>query len=143
MKTVLRSAGIALLATVVGVSIAGAETAKCQRAIAKASAQYLQARMKALSKCNEGVVKAASGTCPDQKATDSIAKSSSKMLASIGKACGGDDKVCGGDLTNEDSPASVDWPAVCPNFEKGTCENAITDCDTAAACRERPSESPT
>ncbi|MCC6849397.1 MAG: hypothetical protein IT294_12930 [Deltaproteobacteria bacterium] len=134
MKTVLRSAGIALLATVVGVSIAGAETAKCQRAIAKASAQYLQARMKALSKCNEGVVKAASGTCPDQKATDSIAKSSSKMLASIGKACGGDDKVCGGDLTNEDSPASVDWPAVCPNFEKGTCENAITDCGGIATC---------
>lgn len=138
MKTLLRSAGIALLAMVVCAPNAGAETGKCQRAIAKASSQFLQARVKALSKCNEGVVKAGAGTCPDQKTTDSIAKAASKLEASIGKACGGSDKVCNGDFgdNTEDSPASVGWPSVCPNFEKGSCENAISDCSGIAACVE-------
>jgi hypothetical protein len=135
MKTVLRSAGIALLATMVCVPIAGAATTKCQRAIAKASAQYQQARAKALSKCNEGVVKAGSGSCPDPKTAEKVGKALTKMTASIGKACGGDDKVCGGNLTNEDSPASLGWPATCPNFEKGgNCTNAITDCNGIATC---------
>ena len=137
MKRVLRSAGMALLATVVCAPLAGADTAKCQRAIAKADAQYFQARVKAESKCHEGVVKAGAGTCPDAKTTAALAKGASKMLAAIGKACGGDDKVCGGNTTNEDTPASLGWPAQCPNIDKdGACTNAITDCSGIATCLE-------
>jgi hypothetical protein len=57
MKTFLRSAGLALLAMVVLAPNANAQFEKCQRTIAKANSQYLQARVKALAKCNEGVVK--------------------------------------------------------------------------------------
>lgn len=134
MKTLMRSAGLALLAIAVCAQTAGAETTKCQRAIAKASSQFLQARVKALSKCEEGVVKSGGGSCPDSKASASIAKAESKLAASIGKSCGGDDKICGGVTTNEDTVASLGWPAQCPNFERGACENAITDCGGIATC---------
>ncbi len=138
MKTMLRSAGIALLAVVMSAPAASAETAKCERAIAKAGSQFLQARVKALSKCNEGVVKAGVGTCPDDKANASIAKAASKLETTIAKSCGGADKTCGSTPPNdnEDSPASVGWPSVCPNFEKGACNNVINDCSGIATCIE-------
>lgn len=133
MKT-LWSAGIALLAIAVCVPTVGAETTKCQRAIAKANSQFLQARVKALDKCNQGVVKGSIVSCPDSKASASIGKAESKLASAIGKSCGGNDKVCGGNLTNEDSPVSLGWPNVCPNFEKGDCTNAIDDCGDIATC---------
>ena len=78
MKTFLRSAGLALLAMVVLAPDANAvfdadQIKKCQRTIAKANSQYLQARVKALAKCNEGVVKGKIvGPCPDTKAQASL-----------------------------------------------------------------------
>lgn len=132
MKTLVVSGAIALL--VVGASTASATTVKCQRTIAKASAQFLQAKAKALRKCHESIVKNGSGSCPDQKATDAVAKATTKLTTSIGKTCGGDDRVCGGDVTNEDAPASVGWPAACPNFERGPCDFAIDDCGGIASC---------
>jgi hypothetical protein len=135
MKTLSRSAGIALLAIAVCVSSAGATTQKCQRTIAKASSQFVQSKVKALSKCEAAGIKAGvAATCPDVKASDSIAKATTKLSASIGKACGGVDKICGGDFTDEDLPATLGWPAECPNFERGTCTNTIVDCDGIATC---------
>lgn len=135
MKTLSRSALIALLAVAVCASSAGATTQKCQRAIAKGSSQFVQAKVKALNKCEAAGVKAgAAATCPDQKATDSIAKATTKLGTTIAKACGGDDKVCGGDFTNEDLPANIGWPSQCPNFERGSCTNTIVDCDGISEC---------
>ncbi len=135
MKTLMRSASLALLAIAVCAPRAGADPIKCQQAIAKGSSAFLQARVKALQKCNDGIVKVGSGSCPDSKASASITKAQDKLLATIGKACGGADKTCGGDNT-DDTLASIGWPSVCPNFEKGTCENPITDCSGIATCVE-------
>ncbi len=140
MKTLLRSASIALLAIAVCAPTAGAQVVKCQRSIAKASSQFLQARVKALQKCEEGVQKGSLvGPCPDGKATASIDKARGKLNAAIGKSCGGEDKVCGGSLVGEfpvnaAGPAGLDWPTSCPNFEKGDCSNAITDCSGISEC---------
>ena len=108
MKTLMRSASLALLAIAVCVPSVNAETVKCQRSIAKANSQFLQARVKALGKCNEKVVKDQAGTCPDQKATDAIAKAETKLQSSIAKACGGADKLCNG--VGDDTLAAIGWP---------------------------------
>ncbi len=140
MKTVLRSASIALLAMAVLAPNADAQFEKCQRTIAKASSQFLQARVKALAKCEEGIVKSGvAGSCPDAKATASIDKAVGKLNASIGKSCGGVNKVCGdlgGNIAPDFEPTAADlgWPAQCPNFEKGDCTNPITTCGDIATC---------
>ena len=82
-------------------------------------------------------MKTGSGTCPDATATTKIATAATKLAAGIDKACGGDDKLCGGDLTNEEPPAGLGWPAACPNFESNAdpdCSAAIADCSDIAAC---------
>jgi hypothetical protein len=138
MKTLLRSASVALLAIAVCAPSAGAETVKCQQAIAKGSSAFLQARVKALQKCNEAIVKNGTGTCPDSKASASITKAEGKLESTIGKACGGADKACGGDTTGEDLPVSVGWPGTCPDFENGhVCLDInIQNCGDIADCLE-------
>src|SRR3982750_457811 len=74
MKTLQVSAVMALLAAVLGAPTAGAETVRCQRAIAKASAQFLQSKAKALSACEQRLVASGSGACPDATATAALAK---------------------------------------------------------------------
>jgi hypothetical protein len=137
MTTMLRNAGLVLIAVVVRASSASAAdpVAQCQRAIVKASSQFAQARMKALQKCDEGVLKGSlPGPCPDATAAAAITKATDKIYRAIGKRCGGADHVCGLDTTDELTPGAVGWPSTCPNFEHGTCENAITDCGGIAEC---------
>ncbi len=136
MKTLLRSASIALLAIAVCVPTASAQIDKCQRSIAKANSQYLQAIVKAQSKCEGAVVKSGTGSCPDSKADASIAKAEAKLASTIGKSCGGEDKACGGNLNGEFSIGGLGWPANCPDFENGhVCVDIqINDCSGIASC---------
>ena len=111
MKTLLVRGAVALLAVGLGVPTAHATTVRCQRTIAKASSQFLQAKAKALSACEQRVIANGGGSCPDATATTAIGTATVRLTAAVGKSCGGDDKVCGGDLSNEDLPASLGWPA--------------------------------
>ncbi len=134
MRTPFHCASLALLAVAVCAPAAGAQVVTCQRAIAKASAEYLQARVKALSKCEARIVKRGSGSCPNGQATAAIHKARAKMESEIGKSCGGADKACGGNLSGEPTPAALGWPSACPNFEKGDCDQDITDCGDIVGC---------
>jgi hypothetical protein len=60
---------------------------KCQRTVGKSAVKYFAAVRKALQKCQDGVLKAGSGSCPDAKATDKITKSQTKLIDGIAKAC--------------------------------------------------------
>ena len=126
-----------LLAFVALAATAHADPVKCQRGILKESGKFAQAKMKALKKCEEAILK---GKIPNQdchlelKASESIAKAVTKLDAGIDKACGGADKDCG-TAGDNDSLASIAWPAVCPGFEGG-CTNAISNCDDIATCLE-------
>jgi hypothetical protein len=109
---------------------------KCQAAIIKNAAGFVQAKTKALQKCADGVVKRKlSGPCPDQKAVDAIAKAGDKLAAGIAKACGGKNKICesGGD---DVSLAVLGWSGPCPDFEDKGCSNTIGDCGGIAQCVE-------
>src|SRR4029077_14172582 len=75
---------------------ARADALSCQRAVATASAQFAQAKMKALQKCEDGVVQHVSpGPCPDGTASAKIAQAHSKMRAAVSTGCGGADRSCG------------------------------------------------
>ena len=70
------------------------------------------------------------------KTQDAITKASGKLHAGVQKACGGADKLCSTTGDN-DSRASISWPATCPDFEAKGCTNAISDdCDTISTCLE-------
>src|SRR5690242_3456481 len=131
-RVVLSSVACVVLQTLA--SRAGAEPVACQREIAKSTAKFVQAKMKALQKCNDAVVLgSASGPCPDGKATATITSASSKLRVAIAKKCGGADRACG--TADDDSLASIGWDiGSCPNFESGSCTNAITDCDGVSTC---------
>jgi hypothetical protein len=124
---------VAAFALATAAHAAGPDPIKCQREIAKDFSKYVQAKTKALQKCNEAVAKdKIPGPCPDTPASDKIAKADSKLRAGIAKKCGGSNKSC---LDGDAVPlASIGWPAACPNFEGGTCTNAISNCDDISDC---------
>lgn len=111
---------------------------KCQRGIAKTGAKFLVAKSQALQQCEEKVAKGKiPGPCPDFPAATKIAKATAKLTKDIGKVCGGTDEVCGSNLTGEEPPAGLGWPAACPSFRGDAdlpCNAAIADCGDIAAC---------
>jgi hypothetical protein len=131
-----------LLAAVVGAGVASgvpaahADPLLCRRTIVGATARFAQAKMKALQKCQDGIVARRSGLCPDGKATAKIAKAGSKMRRAIGKACGGLDANCGtgGD---DDGLAAIGWDlGTCPNIASGACHDPLVDCGDVIDCVE-------
>jgi len=60
---------------------------KCQIDIGKRTAKFFDAIEKSLAKCEDAVLKAGAGTCPDLKATDKIAKSLTKLTGALTKTC--------------------------------------------------------
>ncbi len=127
----------ALFATCACLAFSGtahADALRCKREVVKASAKFVQAKLRTLQKCEDGVLMGKiSGPCPDVKGAAAIAKASTKLRAAIDKKCGGADKDCttAGD---NDALASINWGSTCPNFEGGTCDNAITTCDGISNC---------
>lgn len=111
----------------------------CRRTIAKEASKFVSAKTKALQACEGDKVKGKhNDLCPNLKATQKIAKATTKFEAAIGKQCGGKDGVCGGDTTKEIGGGLAGRPATCPNFESGTCTNTIGifTCTGIATCIE-------
>ena len=125
----------AMLMLMTSVSAVRAEALSCKREIARASATFGRAKIKALQKCEDARVNGKySGTCPDSKASTQISKASAKLQSSINKRCGGADRSCASTADN-DSLASIGWNVgSCPNFEAGSCTNTITHCGDVATC---------
>src|SRR5436853_6045634 len=70
---------------VVSAPAAHADPYTCRRAISGATARFAQAKMKALQKCEDGVVARRGGSCPDGKAGTKISKAGFKLRRAIGK----------------------------------------------------------
>jgi hypothetical protein len=114
---------------------------KCKRAVAKASAAFAQARLKALTGCEDdkhaGKLPQNLDCRTESDTRDAITKANATLRKTIAKACGGGDKTCGGDTTGEISPAAIGFPAVCPGFlafQFSGCRDPIADCSGLADC---------
>jgi hypothetical protein len=111
-----------------------AEPTKCKREIAKRSSQFAQAKIVALQKCEEALLKGATtGPCPDAKTATKIAQAEAKLRSAISAKCGGADHSCG---TADDDPlAAIGWNiGSCPDFETAGCTNAISNCSGISDC---------
>ncbi len=89
---------------------------RCQGTIGKAATGFLAAKAAVLGRCWRAVSSGKiTGLCPDAdaKAAGAIAKTESKKMAAICRACGGADRACGGadDLT----PVAIGFAATCPD----------------------------
>ena len=114
-----------------------AEPTKCKRDTAKAAAKYVQARSKILAKCEQskigGKFTPATNCLTDPDTLEDLNAAEAKFTAAVDKSCGGTDKLCSTPAGN-DTPASLGWPSQCPNFEGGSCNNAIMNCGDIATC---------
>ena len=134
MSRIPIAAVAALLLVITVAPEAAAEPTACKREIARAGNKFGQAKLKALQKCEDGVLTGKiAGPCPDAKASSAIAKASTKLQNAIAKRCGGADASCASTGDN-DSLASIGWPASCPNIVSGSCSGAITHCGDVASC---------
>jgi hypothetical protein len=112
----------------------------CQRAIAEASATFFRRKATALQRCEQrkvvGRLDPTTDCASDPRTARLIARFGRSLDLAIASACGGDDLTCG----TSDDPALADsgWGDVdaCPNFESGSCTNAIADCGDIATCVE-------
>lgn len=127
----------ALVATLISVAPAGAEATRCKAAIVRNASKFVQSKAAALANCegNKVVSKLPSSTdCQSEpKAAAKIAKVEANVRSKIAGSCGGNDKVCG-TSDGDDAPATLGWGGACPNFENGSCTNAITNCNDISDC---------
>jgi len=134
VRSSLTIALLAILTFLLPTGSAHADAVRCKREVAKASAKFVQAKVRILQKCEDAVlIGKQSGTCPDSKSTTAITKAAGKLRSAIDKKCGGADRDCT-NASDNDSLASIGWGATCPNFEGGACNNAITNCDGVSNC---------
>ncbi|MFN8642883.1 MAG: hypothetical protein U0802_14985 [Candidatus Binatia bacterium] len=91
-------------------------TVKCQKDIGKRTAKFFDAVEKALAKCQAAVIKAGSGTCPDSKATDAIAKAATKLDDAIAKSCADAATISGGTHPGAILGESSRFGACAPTF---------------------------
>jgi hypothetical protein len=136
----------ALALLLAGPAIVHAEPVSCRRTIAKEGGKFAQKVAKILVQCETAKVNLKhADPCPNPEgpegslarlAAERIALTRGKLEAKVAKKCGGRDRTCGDDLTGEDGGAALGWPAACPNFELGPCDNAIgtDDCTGIADC---------
>ena len=91
-----RALSVLVLVLAIGMAApASATPIKCQRAIARAGAQFVKARAGALAKCEGAVINGSiAGPCPDGRTATKLAQATTKLGSAIGKACGGVDKLC-------------------------------------------------
>jgi len=111
---------------------------RCQRAIGKKAALFFNGAMKALQRCEDGVLKGQlSGTCPSASASasDKIARLTQNLQIGICMACGGVDQQCGG--MTDISRLQIGFPAECPavTIPGGqACGGPIDDLFALAEC---------
>jgi hypothetical protein len=117
---------------------ARADSSTCERAIAKASAAYVQGLAKALARCQDGKVKGRirpDDPCTTDPATIRTLESLRVgLFGDINRRCGGPNRDCG---DPDDLPlASTGWGdvTVCPDFEGLGCTNPITSCSDISTC---------
>ncbi|TMA71597.1 MAG: hypothetical protein E6J72_21430, partial [Deltaproteobacteria bacterium] len=103
---------------------------KCNETINKEYAKYVKTLTNLLEQCNDARVKSGAGdTAPggDIAACDPGGKlpaAFSKLESHIVARCDN------AGLT----PAAIGWPSTCPNFESGSCTNAVTNGNSIADC---------
>jgi hypothetical protein len=118
---------------------AAATPEKCRVAILKASAAFVQTRVKALEKCEQaklaGKLPLATRCTAEPKTSAALAKNRAKLVTAVAKACGGGDKLCGGlNAADDESLAAIGWTGACPDFETGDCTNPIQSCADIPTC---------
>ena len=80
MSRIPIAAVAALLLVITVAPEAAAEPTACKREIARAGNKFGQAKLKALQKCEDGVLTGKiAGPCPDAKASSAITKASTKL----------------------------------------------------------------
>ena len=129
----------ALVLVLLAAAPAGAETVRCQRAIAKGSARYAQDRVKALARCEslkiKGTLPASTACHSEAGASARIARAAARLAKDVATACGGTDETCGVDFDgSEESPGTIGFPATCHDLGASGCDGAITHCGDVAGC---------
>jgi hypothetical protein len=114
-----------------------ADPAKCRVAIAKLAAAHVQARVKALGKCEERIVRGklpvATSCAAEATTAAALAKAESKLHAGVARACGGADRACGN--ADDDPLAAIGWDlGACPDVGGAGCSAALSHCGDVADC---------
>ncbi len=123
-----------VLGIVVVPRLSHADARQCERAISVASTKFARLYYKALRKCNDAVLKGSiPGPCPDARTSTRLARLNASLHVRLAANCGGHNHQCG---DADDEPLStIGWDiGACPNFENGSCTNAIADCGDIADC---------
>jgi hypothetical protein len=105
---------------------AAADPVKCKQAIGKETQAFLAARNGAISKCEQSKIKGKLPSLTDclteEKTAPKLASAENKMRNNIAKQCQGE------------NPASIGFPATCPDLEGLGCNTAVGSIADAAEC---------
>jgi hypothetical protein len=115
------------------------EPAACRAAIIKATAAFVQAKVRALQRCRGQIVRGviAKGSSCDANAdlVSALGDARTRLRAEIFASCGGPDRTCGS--ADDDALADIGWDlGACPNFRGGACDAPVTSCADIPSCLE-------
>ena len=111
----------------------------CRQGVMQAATDFFTAKRKALAKCEAGVLKAGTGACPDQKATDAITKATTKLSATVGKSCAKAEAAFGGTVVADALGQLFNCANLTPPGATTSCAGAsgrgqLANVDDVAAC---------
>jgi len=104
---------------------------KCRETIDKEFTKYVKTVTKIVQKCNDTVVKSGSGSTAPGGSNINGCDTNGKIPVALQKMS---DKITAKCGDQGITPSMIGWPATCPNFEGGSCTNAITDSASIATC---------
>ncbi len=129
---------VGVAASLASPPIAHGDAVSCRRAIARASATYIQGRTKALARCEEaktkGRIRPGDACAADPGTVRILDTLRVKLFADVNRACGGANRDCG---DADDLPLTeAGWGGVpaCPDLESSGCTNSVTTCTGVAIC---------
>ncbi|TMA79705.1 MAG: hypothetical protein E6J72_10400, partial [Deltaproteobacteria bacterium] len=130
-RAVLGAASFAMLLTMTSPAFAVDDDFKCRQTIDKGFVNYVKAISKITQKCNDASVKAGNGASAPGGSNIPACDTGGKLPIALQKMS---DKITTKCDDAGITPSGIGWPATCPNFEGGSCTNAITNGASIATC---------
>jgi hypothetical protein len=109
---------------------------RCRQAVLSGATKLAHARLVSLRKCEDakraGKLPALGSCAGVPSVVDALAQATTKLRATVERACGGADRRCGS--ADDVTLAAMGWAGTCPELEGNGCAAPLASCADVPGC---------